>query len=544
MKKFTKSFLYLLLSVSAVCVWNCKDEKDEPTPPKPDTPTPPAEVIVKLSADKQSVKANGVDSLVVTITADDDTVVPEVVVISKSETNNIDTLKELIFREKEAGKYILYAMYKGEAKDSVSVSVEPIIVTLSADKALIKANGKDIVRLSVEADGVDVTSLSTVTVADVDSTVLDSLAFATKHPSIYTFTATYDGITSNQISVEATEVVLLLQADKQTIKANASEKATLKVTADGVDVTSSSTLYRKKGDGANKIADTPVFFTDEAGNYTFTAIYDGDTTNAIAVEATYVDLVFFKQYLIWEFTSTTCDICPRLMPVIRELQAGLPGRIHRVALHMGGKHCTSALAGALGPVANALSNDDFFPSETVDLRWVEGLYPTTTKKHIQEQIDASAKNRDAAETGMAIDSKISGTDINFTIRVKSNTQRNYSFFAFIVEDEVVHTQFVEVEDDGDDDPNNNYIIDRNYIHYDVATYVTEGEPRTGVSLGMVVPGQETVKTFTIHTAEINAKREVNLQNCRIVGYTIRPDGVLDNVIDCPVGESLYYQYNK
>jgi hypothetical protein len=50
-----------------------------------------------------------------------------------------------------------------------------------------------------------------------------------------------------------------------------------------------------------------------------------------------------------------------------------------------------------------------------------------------------------------------------------------------------------------------------------------------------------VAKFTIHVDRL-AIRTVNLAKCRIIGYTIRPNGVIDNVVSCPVYGSVHYRY--
>jgi hypothetical protein len=530
MNQTGKGIILSLCVLSAVCIWNCSEGGNEPEP-KPELP-----VAVKISADKTVLKANGTDSVVFTVTANDAKVVTDAFIIRKKETNETDTVNGSNFATREAGTYIFYASYKGNTSDEISIEATAVVVLLKADRDTIKANDRDVVQFTVTADEQNVTSSAVVTLAGEQETVLDGVSFSAKEPSIYTFYAIYDGAKSNEIRIQATEVQYLLTVDRTSVIADASEEATFTVTVDGKDVTPAAAIYQKY-DETETALEAPVFFTENSGTYTFHAVYEGKKTNEVVVNAEYVDRQFFMQHVVMDFTSTICPNCPRVEATVREVQDKLPGQVHRIALHMGGKHCDSGLSGVMGPVANNLSTDDYFPSVKVNLKYDEYLSATTMPSRISRAIDNSKRDRGGvSETGIAIESSVNGTDIDFTVRIKSIKTDVYSFFAFIVEDGITYSQQIP-----DLASEAGFATVRNYVHNDIATYSLDSDPLQGVSLGPVLKGKETVKNFTIHARE-GTKRVVNLSKCRIIGYTIRPNGVIDNVVNCPIYGSVRYRY--
>ncbi|MDR2119978.1 MAG: Omp28-related outer membrane protein [Tannerella sp.] len=533
MKQTGKRLILLPYVLAALCIWSCSD--DDKTAPSPEPEKP---VVVKISANKTSIKANGRDSTVFTVTANDVEVVSDVFIIRKKETNGTDTVAGNHFAADEAGTYKFYASYGGVTSAEISIDAIAVVVALQADRETIKANGKDAARFTVTADGLDVTPSAVITLTGAQEAVLDRVSFSAKAPSTYTFYATYDGVKSNEIRIEATELPFLLAADRTSVTADASEKATFTVTLDEEDVTSDAVIFQKY-DGTETALDASVFFTENYGTYTFYAAYDGKKSNEVEISAAYVDKQFLMQHVVMDFTSTICPNCPRVESAIREVQKNTPGQaVHRIALHMGGKHCDSNLSGAMGTIANNLSSDVYFPSSKINLKYDEKLTATTTISRISKSIENSVKDRNGASgTGIAIESSVNGTDIHFTVKIKGAETGNYRFFAFIVEDGITYSQQVP-----DPASETGFTVVRDYVHNDIATCSIGNDPLSGTDLGQVVRGKETVKKFTVRTSEFNTKRTVNLSKCRITAYTIRPNGVIDNVASCPVNGSIHYRY--
>ncbi|MDR2040787.1 MAG: Omp28-related outer membrane protein [Tannerella sp.] len=491
------------------------------------------EVLLSITADRAAIKANGRDAVTFTVRADEEEVTDKAAIVLAGEPET--TLESVSFSTKTAETYTFYATYDGHKSNELAIEATAVALFITADRSEIKANNKDRVTFTVRADGEEVTDKAAIVLAGEPETVLEAGTFSTKTANAYTFYATYEGGKSNEISVEALPVILALHADRLTFKANEKEQVTFSVTADEEDVTASASVFRK-GEEADEPIEGMTFATDEPGTHRFYAVYDDDTTEVLRIEASYVALPFLRQHLIMQFSGTVCPNCPLMTDAVKSVQQALASSrtVHIICLHLYGKHCHSTLAGAIAEVSNGLSSDYGFPSSLVDLREEVYLYPTTTPKYLTDALKHSGTA--PAETGIAVESQINGTSIDFKVKVRTTRAGEYRFYAFIVEDRIHHGQNMP---DGE--------WNEAYVHDNVATYVIpDADPRTGVALGEMEPGKETVRTFSMETGLIDAKRKVNLSNCRIVGYTLKPSGegyVPDNVVSCPADGSIHYVYN-
>jgi hypothetical protein len=216
------------------------------------------------------------------------------------------------------------------------------------------------------------------------------------------------------------------------------------------------------------------------------------------------------------------------------------GVVQVAVLHLDGKFCSSGLAGALGQTANTIT-PEFFPSCLAELYYPVALYPTNTPTELRRALKQTST---VSLSGIAIESQVNGTDIDFTVKVKASETKQFHFFAFIVEDDITYPQTVWGEEEEEKD--------MYFVHNEVATFQLPGtgplDPFTGIDLGVIGTGKVVTQSFSIHTKDYNTRRTVNLSNCRIIGYTLREgwDGkyAIDNVINCPVNGSVPYIYKE
>lgn len=221
-----------------------------------------------------------------------------------------------------------------------------------------------------------------------------------------------------------------------------------------------------------------------------------------------------------------------------------PKRYEIIGLHLRGKYCTSGLAGdpALYNATEKFA-DMGDPYYTPPLSIVELYHPVQllspfsyTVGKINNAIDYTKSARGGnTNSGIAIKSAINGSNIEFTANIRTNKTNQYRLFAFVVEDKVISPQVVGKNE-----------WDNDYEHNSVGTFMLEGEdPLLGVDIGEIKKGQERSTSLTINMSHFNTKRDVNLNNCRIVAYTLRMiNGKynIDNIVSCPVNGSTGYQY--
>lgn len=533
-KNYKLYFFWSVLITLAVYSVGCSDSDN----PDPDPTPPPTPVSLKIEANKSIVKANGNDTVTFVIKANNEEI-NSAKIFQQIEENDSVALSNNRFSTKEAGTYIFYAIYDGVKSNKINIEATDIPVILSVDKESIKANNKDIATFTVTADGEDVSTKAVITMVDNPDFVIKDASFFTKEAGSYTFYATYEDNKSNEIKIDVSEVILELSADKTSIKADNSDKVSFTVKVEGEDVTAESEIYLSDDTKLDDLS----FMTDEAGSYTFYAVYDGIKTNVVSIDATYVNLEFQMQYCVMQIASTICPNCPRLTNEIQKAISWNKSIYNVISLHPYGKICNSDLAGALASTAiqfAEIANISTPPAGVIDLHYPFYLYPTTTQTRFNETLSKSASARGrTAETGIAIQSNVNNNDIDFTVKVKSSKSNEYRFFAFVVENKIIHNQ-------SSFDETGNLITIEDYEHNNVATYMLEGaDPLTGVSLGNIQSGQEISNKYTIKTSNFDTKREVNLNNCRIVAYTLRTiDGkyYIDNVTNCPVNGSVRYKY--
>ncbi len=164
-------------------------------------------VVVKLTADKTTIKPNGTDAIKFTVKADDDEVTSSAVIMMKGEVET--TLDKNVFSTENSGTYIFYATYDGEQSDKVTIrsSTETVILTL--DKNEIKADGKETVSFTVKADGREVTNAAVLMQKSApDDIVFDGKRFKTVEAGTYTFYAVYDSVKSKELTLKATYIPL------------------------------------------------------------------------------------------------------------------------------------------------------------------------------------------------------------------------------------------------------------------------------------------------------------------------------------------------
>ena len=170
-------------------------------------------------------------------------------------------------------------------------------VALSANKSEILADGAESVSFEITVDGV-VTTEGVQVICLNDNSVLDGSTFTTTTAGEYRFKALYNGFTSNEVKVLATNPAgptVVLAADKDAITADNADIVTFTVTVDGEDKTSESTItivnYGTPLEGN-------TFTSDVAGEFVFEAMFENVKSNQVIVTATAVETPVQKSLTI------------------------------------------------------------------------------------------------------------------------------------------------------------------------------------------------------------------------------------------------------
>ena len=159
--------------------------------------TPTIEGDITLSASKSSIVGNGTDSVTFKIMQD-----------GKDVTNQCNiyldnTLISSPFSSTTPGTYTVYATKGAKRSNDVTITVteyKPSILTLSASKTSLVADGSDSTTFSIKADNNIVTSDSTIY---VNGTKINGSTFKTSSAGNYDVYAMYKGVKSNTLTITA-----------------------------------------------------------------------------------------------------------------------------------------------------------------------------------------------------------------------------------------------------------------------------------------------------------------------------------------------------
>ena len=244
--------------------------------------------VLVLTVDKSTIVANGEDKATFTITRDGEDVTDDCSICMKGGL----CLLGSEYTADEPGEEEFYATLKSdETVKSNYVKVTAVSddsLILSVDKSTITADNTDEARFTVMRGGVDVTDDCSICMKD--GACLTSRVFTTSEAGEYEFYANLksdETVKSNYVKVTATAAdVLQLSADKTTIKGNNVEETVFTVKLNEEDVTSGAEIYM---DGTK--IESNKFKTYGAGEYEFTAKYQGKESNALKITVQKVDLV-------------------------------------------------------------------------------------------------------------------------------------------------------------------------------------------------------------------------------------------------------------
>jgi hypothetical protein len=155
---------------------------------------------------------------------------------------------------------------------------------LIVDKNTILANGKDIATFTVKLDGKTLESGYLLTNIESEGLLTDN-QFHTTEAGTYTFVAKYNGISSNEVKIEAVSDTpdtsgIKLIADKTKIKNTGTDKVMFTVLFNGVDVTEEATILNVTD---NKNLNGYSFSSTKTGTYVFNASYDGNKSENVSI---------------------------------------------------------------------------------------------------------------------------------------------------------------------------------------------------------------------------------------------------------------------
>ncbi len=315
----------------------------------------------------------------------------------------------------------------------------------------------------------------------------------------------------------------------------------LAITADGVDEVTFEVYY-----GANVVtAESKIelispteqiwggrgvssFKTTEVGEYIFKATYQD--LESEEVEITAVPYVsnhtsrFERHICVMDFTGAWCSFCPdgyrTLMGIINNPYAGLQDIVTVMALHDS--------TGGADPMALAVTNEihnafglGSFPAFLTDLR--SGGLLTEGLEKIRSSFDESLEEY-LAQSDVKIASSVDGGVVTVDVTLFAELAGDYRVSVWLVENGV------------DGPQKDGASVYDSWNHEHVVRTVLSSTWR-GDALGTLAVEQEKSKSYTY---TLNA--DWNVANMSVVALAITPDGYVNNVAECHLGESVDYKY--
>ena len=324
---------------------------------------------------------------------------------------------------------------------SCDKKVEEKDVILVPGKTTVIADGADKVTFTVRYGEQDVTSSAEIS---VDGAKLSSAEFTATDAGEYKFKATYDGKTSNEVTVTATEApaaALILSVDKNSIIADNTDKAVFTVMQNGVDVTGNSNICMPSGVCLLE----PVYTSAEVGEYIFYAtVKDSDGTNKsneVTVTVTEVPEAEFdatkalhKNVAFFTYTATWCGPCHDFKTYMKnvvktygddnivQVNYYTPDSNDKVASRLSSTIRSQLIAAGFnfGGVPTLIAE------LTEQFQNLERNLRNTYNKYVEKQ----------AMVGIKVNSAVTYSAIDLTVTVGAQQAGTYYIGSFLVEDNI------------------------------------------------------------------------------------------------------------
>ena len=334
---------------------------------------------------------------------------------------------------------------------------------------------------------------------------------------------------------ENTSTDLTISIDTPVIKADGQSAANITVKLGTEVLKDGVKFYDAKTDKPMSIKDF-AFTATEAGVYSFWASYKTFHTKSVTVTAitsSIPDLPldkkpestsFVKRVFINQFTGTACGYCPYMIDILDNMGKTYPDKFVLAACH-------------------TYNNDDpAFLDYSIDNAMAVGGYPCVvlnldkTQKFQDYTKPALLKNMFLEDygtgkvgTGIAVSTLLDGENIVIRAAMKVASEGKYRIGAWLLEDGIMAKQ-----SGAGVDP-----IEHNNCVRDIYSKNTASDYSGRLH---IMDAGESAQEFFLATMNSKWKSA----NCHVVVFVCaqKPNGnyATVNVIDCPLGKSLSYEY--
>ncbi|MBQ2970332.1 MAG: Omp28-related outer membrane protein [Bacteroidaceae bacterium] len=355
------------------------------------------------------------------------------------------------------------------------------------------------------------------------------------------------GVTSCNEEGKLLEGTPVLSTSADIFVADGEEELVITVKVGDVDVTEDATIYVD-----NKPMQGNVFTTTTAKNYKFYASYNGKLSNTVTVTAAnpalYLELPedtqpdkfdgFHHKVLMTQATGTWCGWCPCMIRGIELFQESGANAANTVVVAV---HSGDELSSEASEATVAALKAKNFPSAYFSLN-PEALVESYTSASINaENINAAAgmELMEEARVGITATSATSADKSVIAVRtaVKVGKPGSYRINVWLVEDAISAYQssyWAEFTQG---------VIDHNHV----LRAASCESPIQGESLGGKTSCRQGETFELYHEFNVAEAAISNVANCKVVVLVtagVNSKFYVDNVIECPVGESVPFAYSK
>ena len=278
--------------------------------------------------------------------------------------------------------------------------------------------------------GADLTAQSSI---QVNGTGITGNTFAPSEGGTFAIVATYNSITSNEVSVTFTVPTVqsvTITSDYSSMFIGNSVSFTATATYDNgaeEDKTSECEFF------VDGVAMTGSEYTGVAeGTVTIEAVFDSVTSNQISVQVVEMNLPaggFSKKGVIEDYTGTWCGWCPRLSHAA-SLVEDATDRVITVGVHIG-----DVMENSFGSQLQSAFNVTGFPTAYVD-RSSTWAYPEPN--NVAQAVNAG---EGTVDMGLEVSSTLSGSNMDITITTGFLVEMNdVKIVVFVLEDGIIEPQ--------------------------------------------------------------------------------------------------------
>lgn len=320
------------------------------------------------------------------------------------------------------------------------------------------------------------------------------------------------------------------------------ESFTLTVTDDGVDVTSSATIYNYK---SMEVVKNSTFTPDATGVYSFFATLGSKSSNTlyVTVMASVPDLPadtdaantkFNHRVLLVDHTGINCPNCPMMTDNLRALhETEWKNSYNEVTCHAGSYAAGDPANSSAANTVNSYYKPNGYPDLRINFHGSQvGNYYTDYFKQVMSAEFEKIIKTNGADAGIAVATTGDSDVVYATVAVKAAVTQEYRVTAWLLENNIYGNQAGATE--------SHHSLYQHALRNIGGTY--SKTDLTGESIGVVEAGKVVETGFEIPIT--STKWDVtNMEVLVIVSAKDRQNRwEVVNTTVCPVNQSVNFEY--